>query len=116
MLVCHQWTDVSNFAIRAMVVKQGMAVTSAGKGELSAAYECFNELVGVVTPMVWASLFGIFSKGGTNALVRFLGPGGHFILAAVLRLVARQLVCSIPQDALYSANVDDGDDSDGGKK
>eukprot|EP01043_Picozoa_sp_COSAG02_P041771 COSAG02_NODE_3492_length_6657_cov_20.300091_7_plen_97_part_00 len=26
MLVCHQWTEVSSFAMRAMVVKQAMAV------------------------------------------------------------------------------------------
>ena len=42
MLVSHSWTEPSTFAIRNMVIKQGTVVTSAGKGELSAAYECFN--------------------------------------------------------------------------
>ena len=100
MLVCHSWTEPCTFAIRGMVIKQGCAVTSAGKGELSAAYEAFNEMVGVFTPMVWAGLFALFARAPPGSALALLGPGGHFLVAALVRLAARQIVCSIPADAL----------------
>jgi hypothetical protein len=33
-----------------------MQKADGGKGEISAAYEVFNELIGVFTPMIWVSL------------------------------------------------------------
>ena len=110
--------------MRAMVVKQAMSVADGGKGEISAAYEVFNELIGVFTPMIWAGLFSVFSTATENSpvFVRMLGPGGHFAFAALLRLVARQLVCSIPASELHigsdeqpsgAATVDSAADKDG---
>ena len=52
--------------------------------------------------LVQAGLFSIFSAATEQSpgFVRVLGPGGHFMLAALLRLIARQLVCSIPSSEL----------------
>ena len=34
-----------------------LQVADGGKGEISAAYEVFNELIGVFTPMIWVTVF-----------------------------------------------------------
>ena len=34
-----RWSEPARFAILPMVVKQGLAVTDAGRGELNAAFE-----------------------------------------------------------------------------
>lgn len=59
-------------------------------------------LLNVLARLVQAGLFSIFSAATEQSpgFVRALGPGGHFMVAALLRLVARQLVCSIPSSEL----------------
>ena len=68
-------------ALQAMVVKQGLSCTDAGKGELVAAYKGLNTIAGFVWPMVWARLYEWFLSGPqpsqpalVQAVVRVLGP------------------------------------------
>jgi hypothetical protein len=60
MLVCHPWGEVCNNSLRAMIIKQGIEVTDAGRGELSSSYDVFIKLAQVLSPMVWSFLFNAF--------------------------------------------------------
>ena len=40
-------------AMRAMVIKQGISTTSAGRGALNAAYAGLGQLSGVIFPLLW---------------------------------------------------------------
>ena len=42
-------------AMRAMVIKQGISTTSAGRGALNAAYGGLGQLSGIVFPLLWSS-------------------------------------------------------------
>jgi hypothetical protein len=110
------WTDPCSHAIRALVVKQGIDSTSAGRGELSAAFDGITDVVGCVMPMVWGQLFNFFSTQSAAAAAAaaatptwlaatasFLGIGGHFLLAALLRLGSGAIAFSIPHRTLAPA-------------
>jgi hypothetical protein len=44
-----------------MIVKQGVSVTDAGRGELNSAYSGLGTIIGVAMPLVWSRLYGFFS-------------------------------------------------------
>eukprot|EP01052_Picozoa_sp_SAG31_P011648 SAG31_NODE_663_length_13021_cov_9.408296_10_plen_108_part_00 len=95
------WTDPCVFALRAMVIKQGTAVTNCGQGQLSAAYDGLTDLVGVVMPATWGYLFSMFAKASPNSLAGLIGMGGHFMLAGLLRIAAGLWVRSIADKDLF---------------
>lgn len=76
--------------------KQALAVTTAGRGEINAAFEGLASITQVFMPAVWVFLFRLCYEAAPNsALATVVGPGGHFLFAAVVRLVGRQIVRSI---------------------
>ena len=85
-------------ASRAMIVKQGINTTSAGRGELNGAYGGLGQIVGVVMPLVWSRLFGFFST--TTGPWRRVGKGGHFFVGSLVMLMAAGICKSIDAPAL----------------
>lgn len=76
-------------AIKAMMIHQGVSVTDAGKGKLSAAVGGLGNLAGIVMPaFVWAPLFKFFVDGSTSSWWLRWGPGGHFFVSGGCLLVA----------------------------
>lgn len=105
------WTDPVSYSIRSCVIAQGIEKTTAGRGELTAAYDAVTDMVGCIMPMVWGSLFQLFSSAvgqGNGGLLSVLGLGGHFALAALLRALAGAVVWAIPEHQLASANRHEG--------
>eukprot|EP01050_Picozoa_sp_SAG11_P013630 SAG11_NODE_1606_length_4591_cov_1.769813_1_plen_189_part_00 len=67
-------------AIKAMLIKQGVSVTDAGKGKLAAAIAGLGNLAGIVMPaFVWAPLFKFFVDGSAPLC---LMPCHQFTLGA----------------------------------
>ena len=89
---------VCGLAMRTMVVKQASEVTKAGRGELNAALSGLESLIGVVMPLAWGFLTKTFAEAGVGKW--WYNPGGQFMIAAALRLVARQVVVTTPEDQL----------------
>ena len=56
-LLMTPWSEPARFAILPLVVKQGLAVTTAGRGELNAAFEGLTSITQVFMPAVWVFLF-----------------------------------------------------------
>ena len=75
MLVSHPWGEVCNGSLRAMIIKQGIEVTDAGRGELSSAYDCMIQLAQIPTPILWSWLFSKFGNAAQGTLLGSIGPG-----------------------------------------
>ena len=88
-------------SIRAMTIKQGVSVSDVGRGELSSAYSVFTTLFGAATPILWGKCFAYFAKADTNSSLGVLGPYGHMMVVAAVRLVALLCVKCIPEDELH---------------
>ena len=90
-----------------MVKQAETAAPGLGRGEITAAFGAIEYLLSVITPMVWAQSYAYFVKhsvgGGTSpqALALLLGPGGHFILAAVLRCLSSLVLSTCDDKLLY---------------
>lgn len=68
------------------VVKQGITVTDAGNGQIRAAQEGLNSLMGIISPIIWSSLFALFNNRPKGSLLFLLfGPGGHCVVAGLSR-------------------------------
>lgn len=90
---------VCGLAIRTMIVKQASEVTKGtGRGELNAALSGMQSLLGVVMPLAWGWLTKVFAESGVGTW--WYNPGGQFLVAAALRMIARQLLVTTPQDQL----------------
>ena len=68
-------------SLRSMVVKQGIEVTTAGRGEINAAFAGLGQITGVFMPLFWSNCFAWFAN--TRAL-----KGGFLIVAASAWLAA----------------------------
>ena len=74
-----------------------------------AAYGGIGSIVGVVSPLMWGTLYKYFSgtrraqlSGVSGILVRsVMGPGGHMMIATLLMLISWWLLQAIPDDALF---------------
>ena len=83
-----------------MVVKQGIAVTSAGRGALNAAYSGLGQLSGMVFPLFIASLFKFFQSGSGPWWLQW-GPGGHFIVTSATMCLAWGVMASTDPSILF---------------
>jgi hypothetical protein len=94
-----------------MIVKQGLAVTNAGRGEINAAFEGLTSITQLFMPAVWVWLFRMAIEAPPHsAVARIVGPGGHFLVAAAVRLLGRAIVRSI--DPAHLSIQDDRPDAD----
>ena len=87
-----------------MVIKQGISTTTEGRGALSSAYDVMVKLSQVPAGLMWGGLFSAFANAKPGTLLASVGPGGHLVVAAVVRLVALLLVKAIPPDELQLAD------------
>jgi hypothetical protein len=101
LIVTHPWGEVCMNSIRAMTIKQGVSVTDVGRGELSSAYSVLTTLFGAATPILWGKCFAYFAKADTSSTLSFLGPFGHMVVVAVVRLAALLCVKCIPAHELH---------------
>ena len=99
-------------AMRAMVIKQGISVTTAGRGALNAAYAGLGQVSGIVFPLLWGYLFKCFSRGAGPKWLRW-GPGGHFLVTAAVMAGACALVHTADPATLFPE--DRGQAERGGK-
>ena len=68
IFLLRSFPDACLHSIRAMIVKQGIVVTEAGKGELNAALSGLGQIAGIVMPgFFWGPLFRFFAEGGGSA-------------------------------------------------
>ena len=104
IFLLRSFPDACLHSIRAMIVKQGVVVTEAGKGELNAALSGLGQIAGIIMPgFFWGPLFRFFAEGGGSASapqwMRW-GPGGHFFVSGGLLLAASLILKSVPEEAL----------------
>lgn len=96
------WSEPAFASIGPMITKQGMAVTNAGRGELSAAYDGLASALGIFTPFLWANLYAYFQRlPKDSTMFRVFGPGGHFIVAALFRLCSFAALRMCPAEHLF---------------
>lgn len=64
-------------------------------------------------PLVWGGIFSWLLRRPADSLVgRILGPGGHFTIAALVRVVSRHILVSARDEDLYLEDEDeDGDEN-----
>jgi len=92
------WPAACLHSVRAMIVKQGIEVTSAGKGELNAAISGLGSLSGIIGPgLLWGPLFKRCSAGGGG----LLGKGGHYFGCCAFMLAASVILRTTPSSALF---------------
>ena len=60
---------------------------------------CGRSILSVATPMAWAALYRFFLSDA-NALAVLCGPGGHFIVAAAIRVVSSLVLSTCPSEHL----------------
>ena len=101
------WSEPAYSAIGPMIIKQGMAVTDAGRGELASAYDGLASALGIFTPFLWANLYAFFERlPEESTLKQIFGPGGHFIIAALFRLASYLVLRSVdPKDLFIEDEV-----------
>ena len=111
IFLLRSFPDACLHSIRAMIVKQGIVVTEAGKGELNAALSGLGQIAGIVMPgFFWGPLFSFFAEGGGSASApRWMrwGPGGHFFVSGGLLLAASLILKAVPDEALSIDNADE---------
>ena len=83
--------------------KQGISTTDEGRGALSSAFDVMIKISQVPAGVFWGGLFSLFANAKPDTLLGQIGPGGHFIVAAFVRLVALWMVRSIPDSELQLA-------------
>ena len=100
--------------MKAMIVKQGIECTDAGKGELNSAISGLGSLMGIVGPgMIWGPLFQFFSSAPTRATRRAWwlrwGAGGHYFGCAGLLLAAAALLRCASKGTLHLEEQEDAE-------
>lgn len=101
--------EPARFATSAMIVKQGLAVTNAGRGEINAAFESLTSITQLYMPAVWVWLFRMAIEAPPESIIsKVVGPGGHFLVAAAMRLLGRAIVKSIDPADLSIEDEGDG--------
>ena len=97
-----------------LVIKQGIHATTAGRGALSAAVSNLEALICAAMPVLYGWLIVVFTNPKTPAWLRW-GPGGHFFVAAALRLVSWCVMRSIDMRLLHIDDVDHDHETADGK-
>ena len=110
IVVLRSFPDACLHSIRAMVVKQGIVATDAGKGELNSALSGLGQISGIVMPgFFWGPLFRFFGEGGGSQSAPWWlrwGPGGHYFVSALMMVTASLCLRAVPGDTL---SIDDAE-------
>jgi hypothetical protein len=89
------WSEPSRAAIKPMVIKQGISASNGelGRGQISAAYDTIDSLLSAVMPLFWGGTFAfLWRQPKGSFLQRWIGPGGHFVVAAAFRLISWRII------------------------
>ena len=82
----------SGLAMRVMIAKQvELLPTPLGRAEVNSGLNGMQAILSVVTPLGWGQLCRMCARS-TQKNGIWKQPGGHFILAALIRFLSRQLV------------------------
>jgi MFS family permease len=91
-----------------MILKQGRTVTNHGIAQIQAAGQGIGSIVGIVSPIFWSWLFEFFaSRPHASTIYLLIGPGGHFVVAGICRLLAAHSCWRIKDEDLFIADSDD---------
>ena len=61
-------------------------------------------------PLVWGGMFSWLLRQPSDSLVgRILGPGGHFTIAALVRLLSRQILAGARSEDLFLEDEDEAE-------
>ena len=96
-LLQSPWSEPSFFCIQPMVIKQALHVTDAGKGAITAAYGMLEAVLGAGGALLWGVLQRFFISDNAPWWLAW-GPGGHFAVCGVVRLVGA-LILKTTSDA-----------------
>ena len=99
----HRPPETDSAPVACALQKQGISTTDEGRGALSSAFDVMIKISQVPAGVVWGGLFSLFANAKPGTLLGQIGPGGHFIVAAFVRLVALWMVRSIPDSELQLA-------------
>ena len=91
-----------------MIIKQGRTVTDHGIAQLQAAGQGISSVIGIASPILWSWMFEWFAKQPhASTMYLIMGPGGHFVVAGVCRLLAAYSCWRIRDQDLFIADSDD---------
>ena len=78
IFLLRSFPDACLHSIRAMIVKQGIVVTEAGKGELNAALSGLGQIAGIAMPgFFWGLLFSYLWRAAARRRRRGGCGGGQ---------------------------------------
>lgn len=109
-LLQSPWSEPSFFCIQPMVVKQALHETDAGNGAINAAYGMVEAILGAIGAALWGVLQRFFVGGSAPHWLRW-GPGGHFAVCGIVRLLGAIILRTTPDKQLFLDEEQQGDRS-----
>ena len=98
-LLQSPWSEPSYFCIQPMIIKQALHVTDAGKGAITAAYGMLEAVLGAGGALLWGVLQRYFIGGNAPWWLSW-GPGGHFAVCGMVRLLGALILKTTPDEQL----------------
>ena len=108
-LLQSPWSEPSFFCIQPMVVKQALHQTNAGKGQITAAFGMLEAVLGAGGALLWGVLQRFFISNGAPWWLAW-GPGGHFAVCGLVRLLGALILRTTPDKHLH---LDEADEAGG---
>lgn len=99
-LLQSPWSEPSFFCIQPMVVKQALHDTDAGNGAINAAYGMLEAILGAIGAATWGALQRFF-VGGSIPWWLAWGPGGHFAVCGMVRILGAIILRTTPDEQLF---------------
>ena len=98
-LLQSPWSEPSFFCIQPMVIKQALHATNAGKGAITAAYGMLEAVLGASGALLWGVLQRFFLSDHAPSWLAW-GPGGHFAVCGMVRLLGALILKTTPDEQL----------------
>ena len=108
-LLQSPWSEPSFFCIQPMIIKQALHVTDAGKGAITAAYGMLEAVLGAGGALLWGVLQRFFISENAPWWLAW-GPGGHFVVCGVVRLVGALILKTTSDEQLYLEEREEGEE------
>jgi MFS family permease len=109
LVLMTPWSEPAFSAAGPMIIKQGSAVTDCGRGTLTAAYDGLASAIGVVSPIMWASLYTFFQAGQDAEGIRWV-VACLSLLVGCVRLLLRHFLHRLQLVVRTGAGGDNGID------